>query len=365
MESLLFLVSKPTVFIFSLILILVRQRSLSQYLLSTFMNWSPDLVFLALDVLDEVAVGEAELSSLDALLHRLFDLENVHALLGRGAGQDVLAGVEHDTGDFGLAIAPLQLLNHFPSVSAVDLNDVASLGCGGNEGAVGVDCHGSYFGVVSRNDEVDTLINHIVEDLERALLLRRQADDLGNGLLGLRYGAEAEGVGVSVDLLDELERDEVEDEGLLLEDDDHHVLAQLDVHDELVGVEGDLRPVLLLVVVPDHHLVLLLFVDQHDHVRLVHHLHEGDVLLQVLHLLLQLRAPRVVLQDLESVLCRDCKIFLGLVRRHAVDGRGRVQGFVLHPHRCILLLESFEVRLLVLVDDLLIDDTLFGGHDVT
>ena len=37
--NLLFLKSKPMVFIFSFTLIFVRQRSLSQYLLSTFMNW--------------------------------------------------------------------------------------------------------------------------------------------------------------------------------------------------------------------------------------------------------------------------------------------------------------------------------------
>ena len=79
-----------------------------------------------------------------------------------------------------------------------------------------------------------------------------------------------------LDLLDELERHEVEDEGLLVQNNDHHVLAQLDIVDDLVLVESDFGPLFLLVVVPDDHLVPLLLEDEDDDVRLVHHLDEAD-----------------------------------------------------------------------------------------
>ena len=192
----------------------------------------------------------------------------------------------------------------------------------------------------------------------------RQANNFGDGLFGLGKRAESPRIEVGVDLLDQLEGHEVEDEGLLVEDHDHHVLAELDVHNELVGVESDLRSVFLLVVVPDDDLVPLLLVDKHDHVRLIHHLHQGNLLSQILHFLLQSRAPRVVLQDLEPGLGRNCEVLLRLVRRDGVDLWLLVFLVRVGCTPVILLLHGLLVRLLVLLNNHFIDDAVLGGDHV-
>ena len=115
-----------------------------------------------------------------------------------------------------------------------------------------------------------------VEDLQVALLLLGQADDLAGGLLRRGEGDEPQRVRVRLHLLDELERDEVEDESLLVENDDHHVLAKLDIVDNLVLVEGYLGAFFLLVIVPDDYFVALLLEDDDDYVGLVHHLDQAD-----------------------------------------------------------------------------------------
>jgi len=53
----------------------------------------------------------------------------------------------------------------------------------------------------------------------------RKANDFRDGFLSLGKCAESGWIGISVDLFYELEGDEIEDEGLLIEHDDHHVLA--------------------------------------------------------------------------------------------------------------------------------------------
>lgn len=100
-------------------------------------------------------------------------------------------------------------------------------------------------------------------------------------------GAQSSWIWESVDLLNQLEGNKIEDEGLLVEDDNHHILSKLDVHDELVSIESNLCSILLFVIVPNDHLVSLLLVDQHNHIGFVHHFDEGDILVELLHLLLE------------------------------------------------------------------------------
>ena len=114
----------------------------------------------------------------------------------------------------------------------------------------------------------------------------RKTNNFRDGLLGLGQGAKSGRIGVGVHLFYELERNKIEDKGLLVEHHNHHVLAQLDVHNELIGVKGNLCPIFLLVVVPNDNFVPLLLVDQHYHIRFVHHFHQGDLLVQILHLFL-------------------------------------------------------------------------------
>ena len=61
-------------------------------------------------------------------------------------------------------------------------------------------------------------------------------------------------------MLDQFEGDEVEDEGLLIEDYNHHILSQLDIHDELICVKGNLCSILFLMIVPNNHFVSLLLI---------------------------------------------------------------------------------------------------------
>ena len=101
----------------------------------------------------------------------------------------------------------------------------------------------------------------VVQNLKGSLVLMRKTNNFRDGLLGLGQGAKSGRIGVGVHLLYELERNKIDDKGLLVEDHNHHVLAQLDVHNELIGVEGNLCPIFLLVVVPNDNFVPLLLVD--------------------------------------------------------------------------------------------------------
>lgn len=193
----------------------------------------------------------------------------------------------------------------------------------------------------------------------------RKADYFGDRFFRLGQGAKAGRIEVGVNLLDELERDEIENKGLLVQHNDHHVLSQLHVHNQLVCVERDLCPVLLLVVVPDDNFVPLLLINKNDDIRLVHHFDECNLLAQILNLLLQPRASRVILQNLETRLRRNRKVLLRLVGRYRVYLRLLV---VLRGSlRCtaiILLFHRLLVRLLVLLHNHLVDDAVFRWHHV-
>ena len=129
---------------------------------------------------------------------------------------------------------------------------------------------------IDNYERVSHMLLTKVEDLQVALFLLGQADDLAGGFLRRGEGDEAQRVRVRLHLLDELERDEVEDEGFLVEHDDHHVLAKLDIVNNLVLVEGYFGAFFLLVIVPNDDFVALLLEDDDDYVGLVHHLDQAD-----------------------------------------------------------------------------------------
>ena len=89
----------------------------------------------------------------------------------------------------------------------------------------------------------------------------RKTDYFWDGFFSLGQGAKAGWIEIRVDLLDKFECDEIEDKGFLVKHDNHHVLSQLNVHNKLVRIESNLRPILLLVVVPDDNFVPLLLID--------------------------------------------------------------------------------------------------------
>ena len=113
-----------------------------------------------------------------------------------------------------------------------------------------------------------------------------QTNDFRDWLLSLRQRTETGWIRIRVHLLDQLESNEIENEGLLVQDHDHHILSELDVHNKLIGIKRDLCPILFLVIIPNNNFVPLLLVDQHYDVGFVHHFNESNILPQILHLLL-------------------------------------------------------------------------------
>ena len=70
-----------------------------------------------------------------------------------------------------------------------------------------------------------------------------------------------------------------------MEDHYHHIFSQLHIHYKLIGVESNLSPIFLFMIVPNHDFIPLILVNQYNHIRLIHHLYNGYVLLQALNLL--------------------------------------------------------------------------------
>jgi len=123
----------------------------------------------------------------------------------------------------------------------------------------------------------------------------------------------------SVYLLDKFERHKIKNESLFVQHYDHHVFAQFYVHDELVGIKSNLCPVFFLVIIPNHYLVPLVFVNQNNNISFVHHFHQGNILFEVLDFFLQPGAPGIVLQNFKTDLCGDGEVFLALVWADGVD----------------------------------------------
>jgi hypothetical protein len=100
----------------------------------------------------------------------------------------------------------------------------------------------------------------IVQNFQRTFFLSGETNNLRNGFFCLRQCAESCWIWESVNLLDQFESNEVEDEGLLIEHYNHHILSQLDIHDELICVESNLCSILFLVIVPNNYFVSLLLI---------------------------------------------------------------------------------------------------------
>lgn len=127
----------------------------------------------------------------------------------------------------------------------------------------------------------------IVQNLEGSFLLSGETYDLRNRLFSLRQGAESCWIWECVYLLDQLKGHEIENECLLNEYNNHHILSKLDIHDKLVSIESDLCSIFLLVIIPNDNLIPLLLIDQNDHIGFIHHFYKSDVLVEFLHLLLE------------------------------------------------------------------------------
>jgi len=121
----------------------------------------------------------------------------------------------------------------------------------------------------------------------------------------------------------------------VLQNDNKHVLTKLYGADN--AVERDLSAVFPFVIVPDDDLMASRGEHENNEVCLVHHLNDFNALVQVLNLFLDLVARRVVLDYLESRLCRHCEILLALIRRDHFHGRG-VRRDCLNHHCLDLLL---------------------------
>jgi len=179
--------------------------------------------------------------------------------------------MEHYAANVSFTISSLELLNDFSAICTINLNNMSSVRCGGNKSTVWVHCHSSNFSIVRWDDEIDALVDDIIKNFERTLLLGRQTNNFRNRLFCLRKSAQSSWIRERVNLLYQLEGDEVENKGLLVEHNNHHVLSQFDIHNKLIGVECDLGSIFLLVIVPNYHFIPLLLIDQHDDICFIHH----------------------------------------------------------------------------------------------
>lgn len=207
--------------------------------------------------------------------------------------------------------------------------------------------------------QINGFVDDVIQYFQRSFLLTWKTYDFGNRLLRWRKSAQPGWVREGINLLDELKSDEIKDKSLLLEDHDHHVLSELDIHNELIGIEGDLCSILFFMIIPNDNFVSLLFIHQNNHICFVHHLYQRNVGVQVLHLLFWSGAARVVLQNLKSSACRDGKVFLGLIGRNSID-------LGLHFWNTpILRIQCLSVSLSILVDKFLVYTSVFGLDDIS
>lgn len=132
----------------------------------------------------------------------------------------------------------------------------------------------------------------------------------------------------------------------MLQDDDKHVFSESDGFDD--AIEGNLRSILSLMVIPNHHFVASRAQYQHNKVCLVHHFNYLYRFVQVLYLLLDFVTTGIVLDDFEAGLCGDGEILLRLVARYVLD------------RRCIWL----NMRCAHLLHCLFVHETLLCGYDL-
>lgn len=107
-------------------------------------------------------------------------------------------------------------------------------------------------------------------------------------------------VGVGFNLFNKLQSYKIENERFFLQDHNHHVFSKFDIHNQLVCIKSDLRPILFLMIIPNNHLVALIGIDKDYHICFVHHLHDGHLVLKVLDFLLKTFVARIILEDFEA-----------------------------------------------------------------
>jgi len=111
------------------------------------------------------------------------------------------------------------------------------------------------------------------------------------------------------------------------------------------------------VVVPDDDLVSLICVDQHDHIRFVHHFNDAHLALQFLDFLLQPFVAGVVLEDFKSSFRSNGEVLLRLVSRDAVDlDWCRLCLPTLLLHECVVCVSQG-------VDVVKLNDSLLSRHE--
>lgn len=169
--------------------------------------------------------------------------------------------MENYAANVSFTISSLELLNDFSAVCTIKLNNMSPTRCGSNKCTVWVHCHSSNFSVMRWDDEINALVDDVIKNFERTLLLGWQTNNFRNRLLCLRKRTQSSWIRVSINLLYQLESDEVENKGLLVEHNNHHVFSQFDIHNKLIGIESDLCSIFLLVIIPNYHFIPLLLID--------------------------------------------------------------------------------------------------------
>lgn len=118
-------------------------------------------------------------------------------------------------------------------------------------------------------------------------------------------------------------------------------------------------------VIPNDDLVALLLIHEHNHIGLVHHFDESDLLAQVLDLLLQPRTSRIILQNLETCLRRNCKVFLCLVWCNRIYLRLLIILCSFSSASIVLIFDCLFMGLLVFLDYDFVNDSILRWHHVT
>ena len=97
---------------------------------------------------------------LDAFFDSLSDLENMNGLFRGCAREDVLVWVEQYVVNFSFAISSFEFLYNFASVGTINFDNMSSFRCGCNKRSIWIDCDRSDLGVMSRNDQINRLVNN-------------------------------------------------------------------------------------------------------------------------------------------------------------------------------------------------------------
>jgi len=94
--------------------------------------------------------------------------------------------MEHYAANVSFTISSLELLNDFSAICTIDLDNMSPVRGGSNKSSVWVDCHSSNFSVMCWDDEINALVDDVIKNFERTLLLGWQTNNFRNRLFCLR-----------------------------------------------------------------------------------------------------------------------------------------------------------------------------------